>query len=106
MLAACAARGLIFIAYCPLARGRLLNDPVLRDIARQKGRTLAQVALRWLVQQPNVVPIPRSSNEARIAENFGVFDFELTGEEMARISALKRRDGRVVSPAGRAPAWD
>jgi len=103
---ACRRRGLIFTAYCPLGRGRLLRDPVLAEIAARKGRTLAQIALRWLVQQGNIIPIPRSSNAGRMAENLGVFDFALTEEEMTRIAALKRPDGRIADPAGRAPAWD
>ena len=103
---ACRQRGLIFTAYCPLGRGRLLHDPVLADIAARKGRTLAQIALRWLIQQGNIVPIPRSSNAARMAENLDVFDFALTKEEVDRIAALKRMDGRIADPAGRAPAWD
>jgi diketogulonate reductase-like aldo/keto reductase len=53
-----------------------------------------------------VAPIPRSSNPPRIAENFAVFDFSLSDDEMARIATLKRRDGRIADPAGRAPAWD
>jgi 2,5-diketo-D-gluconate reductase B len=103
---ACRARGLIFTAYCPLGRGRLLRDPVLADIAAHKGRPLAQIALRWLIQQGNIVPIPRSSNVKRMAENLNVFDFALTDAEMKRIGTLKRPDGRVANPAGRVPAWD
>jgi 2,5-diketo-D-gluconate reductase B len=103
---ACRRRGILFTAYCPLGRGRLLRDPVLADIAARKGRPLAQIAIRWLVQQGNIIPIPRSSNPARIAENLDVFDFTLTDDEMQRISALKRPDGRIADPAGRAPAWD
>jgi diketogulonate reductase-like aldo/keto reductase len=106
LLAACRRRGLIFIAYCPLARGRLIRDPVMVEIARHKGETVAQVALRWLVQQEGIAAIPRSSNAARVAENGDIFGFALTDEEMARIAALKRRDGRVVNPVGRVSAWD
>ena len=106
LTAACRQRGLIFTAYCPLGRGRLLRDPVLAEIAAHKGRPLAQIALRWLIQQGNIVPIPRSSNPKRMAENLNVFDFALTDEEMKRIAALKRPDGRIANPAGRAPAWD
>ena len=102
----CRRRGLIFTAYCPLGRGRLLRDPVLAEIAVRKGRSLAQVALRWLVQQGNIVPLPRSSNPGRIAENLRIFDFALTEEEMKQIGALSRSDGRIADPAGRAPAWD
>jgi len=106
LTAACRERGLIFTAYCPLGRGRLLRDPVLADIAAHKGRPLAQIALRWLVQQGNIIPIPRSSNPKRMAENLDVFSFTLTEDEMKRITALKRPDGRIANPAGRAPAWD
>jgi diketogulonate reductase-like aldo/keto reductase len=102
----CRSKGMIFTAYCPLARGRLFNDPVLKAIAGARGRTVAQVVLRWLVQQGNIAPIPRSSNPERIAQNLEVFDFELDPGEMARIHALARADGRIANPAGRAPAWD
>jgi 2,5-diketo-D-gluconate reductase B len=106
LLAACRRRGLIFIAYCPLARGRLIRDPVMVEIARHEGKTVAQIALRWLVQQEGIAAIPRSSNAARVAENGDIFGFALTNNEMARIAALKRRDGRVVNPVGRVAAWD
>jgi diketogulonate reductase-like aldo/keto reductase len=97
---------LVFIAYCPLGRGRLFGDPVLADIAKARGRSVAQVALRWLIQQ-NVAPIPFSSKPQRIADNFDVFDFVLSEDEMKRIAALKRPDGRVANPAGRVPGgWD
>src|SRR5262249_51366922 len=103
---ACRKRGLIFTAYCPLGRGRLRHDPVPADIAARKGRTFAQIALRWLIQHGNIVPIPRSSNPGRMAENLDVFGFVLTADEMERIAALKRRDGRIANPSGRVPAWD
>ena len=106
LLAACRRHGMTVTAYCPLGRGRLFNDPVLAEIARGKGRTLAQVALRWIVQQGGIVPIPRSSNAARIAENLAVFDFALSEAEMARISALKRANGRIANPVERVGAWD
>jgi 2,5-diketo-D-gluconate reductase B len=106
LTAACRRRGLIFTAFCPLGRGRLLRDPVLADIAIHRGRPLAQIALRWLIQQGNIIPIPRSSSAKRMAENLDVFDFALSEEEMKRIAALKRPDGRIADPAGRAPAWD
>jgi 2,5-diketo-D-gluconate reductase B len=106
LLAACRQRGIVFTAYCPLGRGRIVGDPVLETIARRKDRSLAQIALRWLVQQGNVIPIPRSSNPGRMRENLSVFDFALTDDEMNEIAALKRHDGRIADPAGRAPAWD
>jgi diketogulonate reductase-like aldo/keto reductase len=106
VLAFCRKAGLVLTAYCPLGRGRLFQDPVIAEIARARGRTVAQIALRWLVQQGNIAPIPRSSNPRHMAECLDVFDFTLTEEEMSRIFALKRPDGRIANPAGRAPAWD
>ena len=106
LLAACRRQGIVLTAYCPLGRGRLINDPVIGEIARTRGKTVAQIALRWLVQQDGVVPIPRSSNPARMAENLDVFGFTLSEDEMARIAALKRPDARIADPVGRAPAWD
>jgi diketogulonate reductase-like aldo/keto reductase len=105
LLAACRQRDIVFTAYCPLGRGRIVGDPLLEEIAKRHDRTLAQVALRWLVQLGNVIPIPRSSNPGRMRENMAVFDFALTGDEMREIAALKRLNGRIANPAGRAPAW-
>ncbi|MGA0025404.1 MAG: aldo/keto reductase [Burkholderiales bacterium] len=102
----CRRKGLIFTAYCPLARGRMFKDPELAAIAQAHGKTVAQVALRWIVQQGAIAPIPRSSNAERIAQNLDVFGFALTTDEMQRIHALARPDGRIANPAGRAPAWD
>lgn len=106
VLAYCRKQGLIFTAYCPLGRGRMFREPLLAEIARAKGKSVAQVAIRWQVQQGNICPIPRSSNPQRIAENLEVFDFELSADEMQRIHSLARPDGRIANPAGRAPAWD
>ena len=106
VLATCRRLGLPFVAYCPLGRGRLFADPVLGEIARGKGRTVAQVALRWLMQQGNIAAIPRTSNPERVAQNLDVFDFTLSDDEMRRIHALARSDGRIANPDGRAPDWD
>ncbi len=103
---ACRARGIVFTAYCPLGRGKLFRDPVLSEIATRHGRSVAQVALRWLVQRGNIVPIPRSSDPARMAENLDVFGFTLSSDEMARIGALARANGRIANPVGRVPKWD
>ena len=106
MLAHCREKGLIFMAYCPLARGGVFKDPVLGEIAQKRGKTIAQIALRWLLQQGIVAPIPRSANPQHMAESLDVFSFTLDVEEMNRIFALKRPDGRIANPKGRAPAWD
>ncbi len=106
LLAAVRRLGLAMTAYCPLGRGRMISDPAVAEIARAKGKSVAQIVLRWHLQQPNVIPIPRSSNPGRQAENMNIFDFTLSDDEMKRIHALARPDGRIANPAGRAPAWD
>jgi 2,5-diketo-D-gluconate reductase B len=104
LLDALARRDMILTAYCPLAKGRIAQVPVLAEIGRAHGKTAAQVALRWLVQQERVAAIPKTGSEARMQENLAVFDFELSAEDLARIEALGGK-GRVISPAW-APDWD
>ncbi len=106
MLAALERHGMILTAYCPVARGKLLDDPVLDEIAKTHGKTIAQVALRWLIQQPMVAAVPRALTEEHIAENLDVFDFALSDDEMVRISALRRKQVRIANPPERAPKWD
>jgi len=106
VLAACRKHGMIVTAHVPLARGRIVNDPVIGEIAAAKGKSISQVALRWLVQQPDVAVAPRTTNRERLAENIDIFNFSLTDEEMDRISALRDTAMRVVDPAVRRPVWD
>ncbi len=92
-------------AWSPLAQGQIADDPTLNDIGRAHGKTPGQVTLRWLIQQ-NVVAIPRTARESRAAENFDIFDFELSGEEMDRVHALARPDGRLGDWIDPAFKWD
>ena len=89
-----------------LADGKVFEEPVLKDIAAAKGRSVAQIVLRWIIQQPGLVVLSKTVSEARAAENLAIFDFELSSEEMAAIFALARPDGRIVSPGNLAPKWD
>jgi 2,5-diketo-D-gluconate reductase B len=100
----CVQRGMFLTAYAPLARGRVAADPVLAEVAAGYAKTPAQVALRWLVQQPRVAAIPKASSVARLRENLDVFDFALSDADLAAIAGL-RRDLRVVNPA-HAPDWE
>jgi 2,5-diketo-D-gluconate reductase A len=84
-----AEHGVQHQSWGPFAEGQhdIFDHDVLTDIGDRYGKSPAQVTLRWLVQR-EVVAIPKSVHDERIAENFDVFDFELTGEEMARIGDL------------------
>ncbi len=92
-------------AYCPLAKGEVTDDEVLGHIAAKHKVRAAQVALRWLVQQEDVAAIPKSSQLMRIKQNFDVFNFHLSEEEMARISELRSKNKRYINPEF-APQWD
>ena len=81
--------GTQIMSWGPFAEGKndYFNNPVLKDVAAAHGKSAAQVALRFLLQS-DVVLIPKSVHKERMEENFNVFDFVLTDEEMARIEAL------------------
>jgi diketogulonate reductase-like aldo/keto reductase len=84
----CVEEGVALTAYSPLARGDVLDDPILSEIGRNYDKSAPQVALRWLVQQAGVVAIPKTTSRDHLADNLAIFDFELTDEEMDRIDAL------------------
>jgi 2,5-diketo-D-gluconate reductase B len=88
LLGLAAERDVMITAYSPL-RGDGLEDPALTEVAEAHGKSPQQVALRWLLQQDKVSPIPRSSNPDHRVSNFDVFDFELSDDDMARISAVR-----------------
>lgn len=82
-----AEHNIVTEAWSPLGSGRLLDHPLIVEIARELGRTTAQILLRWHIQLGNVV-IPKSVTPERIRTNFEVFDFELSREAMDRIGGL------------------
>lgn len=81
--------GIVTGAWSPLARGRVLDDSAVQEVARRVGRTASQVVVRWHLQRGDVV-IPKSVHRDRMAENLAVFDFALDDEGMAAITALNR----------------
>ncbi|WP_174614371.1 aldo/keto reductase [Virgibacillus ihumii] len=93
----CTRENIQLEAWSPLKRGRLLNEPVITEIAQKYQKSAAQVILRWDVQN-DVVTIPKSIHEHRINENADIFDFSLTGEEMLRISELNLNDRSGSNP--------
>jgi 2,5-diketo-D-gluconate reductase A len=92
-------------AWSPLAQGQIADDPVIGEIAAAHGKTPGQVTLRWLIQQ-DVIAIPRTVKPERAAENFDIWDFELSDDEMQRIHVLARPDGRLGDWIDRDFVWD
>lgn len=84
-----AEHGIATEAWSPIAQGAVLGDPTITAIAERLGRTTAQVTLRWHIQRGDIV-FPKSVTRSRVEENFRLFDFELTDEDVQAISALNR----------------
>jgi alcohol dehydrogenase (NADP+) len=102
----CSTKGIAITAYCPLGRAKaprgvglppLLEHPVLKTISEKRGKTPAQIALRWAIQRDTIV-IPKSTNAGRIKENWEIFDFILDEEDMEHLNALNKHY-RFVRPS-------
>ena len=91
------AHGIATQAWSPIARGHLLDDPVISDIAARLGRSPAQVVLRWHIERGTIV-FPKSTTPARIKENFELFDFQLEPDAVAGIDALDRGEAGRIGP--------
>lgn len=95
ILSYCQKNNISLTAYCPLARGRELNNPTLEKIASKHKKTVPQVMLRWLIQQKNVVAIPKAKSADHQRLNFDIFDFQLSSDEMSTIFQLNRNQRLV-----------
>ena len=84
----CRSENIQLTGYCPLAKGRRFDEPVLADIAEQHGKSPAQVMIRWALQKRQAV-IPKSSNPKRIVQNADIFDFQIGVDEMVRLDGLE-----------------
>lgn len=87
LVAYCHERDIAVTAYSPLGHGNLLDHPVIKEIGETHHKSVAQVILRWDIQN-GITAVPKSVNKDRIAANIDVFDFELSEEEMAQLNAL------------------
>ena len=98
------ANGIMITAYSPVARGKVTTNNVINALAEKYDKSPYQVALRWLIQQKQVVAIPKAAKVEHRKANINIFDFELTNDEMQKIFALTGK-GRLIKPPW-APAWD
>ena len=92
-------------AYSPLGQGRLLNSKNLENLAAIYARTPAQIILRWMMQLPEILAIPRSSNKNRLAENLNIFDFSIADDHMQLINSWQLENHRIVG-AQNGAKWD
>ena len=89
--------GVLVESWSPIAQGAVLGDDVIGKIAAAHGRTPSQVTLRWHVQRGDIV-FPKSMHRERMEENFAIFDFELTDDELASIAALDKGEAGRTGP--------
>jgi 2,5-diketo-D-gluconate reductase B len=104
VIAAARKHDAFVMAFAPLGIGKVHDDPVLKPIGAKHGKTAAQVALRWFLQQPGVGAIPKASGREHCALNFDIFDFSLTEQEMKTIHGLARGERMIQPDFG--PQWD
>jgi 2,5-diketo-D-gluconate reductase A len=84
-------------AWSPIAQGKVLGDPVIQKIAERVGKSPAQVTLRWHIQRGDIV-FPKSVTHSRVVENFEIFDFELSSDDIVAITALNRNERTGPNP--------
>ena len=94
------AHSIVTQAWSPLARGKILEEPMLEALAIKHGKSVAQIVLRWHMQR-GIAVIPKSNSKERIVENMNVFNFELSAEEVAAITALNTNFRTGVDPEDR-----
>lgn len=105
VLSAVRGHGMALTAYCPLARGTVVDDGVVKGIAASRGVDPAVVALAWLLSQNRVMAIPKSRSPERLAAALTAHDLILTPAEREAVDALAHPNGRMVTPSF-APQWD
>ena len=89
--------GIATEAWSPIARGKVLDDPEIKRIAGDRGKSPAQVVLRWHIQRGDII-FPKSVSPSRMKDNFELFHFELDDDDMAAISALDRGESGRTGP--------
>lgn len=97
-------KDILLTAYSPLAQGKVMQNKQIREIAENYGKNPAQIALRWLIEQENVVAIPKASSKEHLKSNIDIFDFQLSDEDFNRIDQLEKSE-RLVNPSF-APKWN
>ena len=87
----CTENNIQVVAWGPIMRGKIFSLPLMLDLAEKYNKSIAQITLRWHIQN-GVIPIPKSSNEERIKVNIDIFDFNLSNEDMKKIDSLNSNE--------------
>ena len=91
MVEYCKQNNIQLVAWGPIMRGKVLTEPIMIELSKKYNKTIPQITLRWHIQN-GIIPIPKSSNEDRIKENFNIYDFEISKEDMLKIDSLNRNE--------------
>jgi len=97
MIEYCQGNNIQLVAWGPIMRGRIFEEPLMIELSKKYNKTIAQITLRWHLQN-NIIPIPKSSNKDRIKENFDIFDFEIEKEDILKIDSLNRNESVSQAP--------
>ena len=105
LLTALRKQGMFLTAYSPLARNRVFKNKAIQEIGAKYSKTAGQVVLRWLIEQKNVVAIPKAAKQKHAESNFNIFDFQLDESDRLLLGSMHSQNQRLVDPEW-APDWD
>lgn len=105
LLKAIGKHNMFLTAYSPLARNRVFKNKTLQEIGVKYSKTAGQIALRWLIEQKNIVAIPKASKKKHAESNFDIFDFQLNEPDRLILGSMHSQNQRLVNPEW-APDWD
>jgi diketogulonate reductase-like aldo/keto reductase len=98
LLEFCRKHDIVLVAYSPLARGRIIKDKTIRELAKKYGKSPAQISLRWILQK-GAIPIPKASSEEHLRENMDIFNWKLSKKDEEKIDSIGI-EKRIVDPFG------
>lgn len=105
LLKALRKHNMFLTAYSPLARNRVFKNKTIQEIGAKYSKTAGQVVLRWLIEQENVVAIPKAAKKKHAESNFNIFDFQLNESDRLLLGSMHSQNQRLVDPEW-APDWD
>ncbi len=105
LLKAMGKHNMFLTAYSPLARNKVFKNKTLQEIGEKYSKTAGQIVLRWLIEQKNIVAIPKAARKKHAESNFDIFDFQLNEPDRLILGSMHSQNQRLVNPEW-APDWD